>query len=365
MSTFSDVLMRLKNEIVTKATLIEGTFTMSNLRAVAKEFALFYNRLKILQDNYSLDTATGEYLDTIGSNDDGLDRHYAVFTWGDVTFTGLDGAVIPSGAIVSAPEYGVRYTVVGSVTIANGTATATVEALTVGTVGNVPAHSVTVIEKQITGVTGVDNAEAFDGGVDRESDDDYRERIKEKRRNPATSGNVYHYKLWAKEVNGVSAVKVFPLWKGLKTGTVKVSILGPDKKPASPELVQNAQQHIDPTNGKGGGQAPIGAIVTVATATEKPVNISAKVEVGAAGGNIEQVKAAFKKELEAYFASIAYDEKTDGVSVARIGYVLLNVEGVIDYAQLSVNGGTTAITIDEEEVLTVGTIDFTPAPVAA
>lgn len=47
-----------------------------------------------------------------------------------------------------------------------------------GTVGNQPAGSYTVPSSPITGFTGVENLEAFDGGMDAEEDDAYRERIR-------------------------------------------------------------------------------------------------------------------------------------------------------------------------------------------
>ena len=60
-------------------------------------------------------------------------------------------------------------------------------------------------------------------------------------------------------VEGVGAVKVFPLWNG--RGTVKVVITGPDLTEAPEALVRKVQEYIDPEPGMGKGKAPVGATV--------------------------------------------------------------------------------------------------------
>lgn len=355
MSRFDDALARMKALIKNPLNLIEGTFTMFNLRAVAQESAVLQNIMAIIESNYALRTATGLYLDA-KAEDYGLVRHYARPTWGGVTFYGNDGVVIPSSTVVAAPAYGVRFTVVGQVTIQDGEATASVQCLTEGSAGNVPANTVIQIVNKIPGVTSCTNKEAFTGGTDREEDEDFRERLYFKIRYPATSGNIYHYQQWATEVSGVGAVKVLPLWNG--PGTVKVSIIDSEGRAADEDLIAEVQEYIDPEPQRnGGGQAPIGALVTVSTATEKPVNVAATVELGTTG-DLGTVKTEFTNSLTEYFAEIAYDNQTDGVSPAIIGYRLLQVPGVVDYTGLTLNGSTDPVTIGEEEILIVGEIDL-------
>ena len=359
MSKFDDILNTLKSYLPTPQSKNEGTFSMFNLRAVAQAMAIQQNDMEIMNNNWSLDTATGVYLDRVADSY-GIYRHNAQYASGSVTFTGSDGAVVPSGTMVQAPDYGVQFNVVGNVTLTGGTGTGTAECTTIGSVGNVPAGTVTVITEQVQGVASVTNAAAFSGGADREEDNNLRLRVYNKIRYPATSGNVYHYQQWATSVQGVGAVKVFPLWDG--PGTVKVSILDAGGNPADSDLIQSVQDYIDPDEGKGGGQAPIGAIVTVTTASPKTVNVSATVELGATSSGIEAVKAAFTERLQVFFAEKAYDGETDGVSAALVGRELLDTPGVVDYANLTLNGGTQAVTIGEEEVLQVGTIMLTAAP---
>lgn len=358
MSKFTEALERMKEALSNPLSKIEGSFSMFNLRTVAKEFGVSYNQMQIMNDNWSLDTATGTYLDK-KSDDFGVDRHYARATWGEVTFTGSDGVVVPSDTVVAAPAYGVQFATVGDVTLTGGTATAEVTCTTIGTAGNVPAGSITQIMTSIAGVSSVTNEKDFSSGVNREDDDTFRERIYEKIRDPATSGNKADYRNWAREIAGVGRVKVLSLWNG--PGTVKVTFLDSNGDPASEDLVEEVQTHIDPEpQQEGNGRAPIGALVTVSTAITKTVDVSANVSLDVAG-DIEQVESDFSAALNVYFREIGYDEKTKIVSVAKIGDILFDVPGIVDYdaTSLRVNGGTSAVSIAEEEVLRAGTVTLT------
>ena len=358
MSLFDEVLTRLKDNLVSPLSKIEGTFTMFNLRSVAKEFARWYNEKKIVQDNYSLDTATGLYLDA-KSLDYGVTRQYAQPTWGEVTFTGNDGVKIPSGTLLLAPDYSVQFSVVGDYTISNGSVNASVKCLVPGSAGNIPENTLTSMVNPIAGVSSVTNANAFSGGTDKEDDESFRDRIFYKIRYPATSGNVYHYVQWATEVNGVGKVKVKPLWNG--PGTVKVSILDSNGDPAEQPLLDAVEEHIDPEPKQHGeGEAPVGALVTISTATEKVVNISATVTM-VEQGNLEEAKTAFSQALDDYFHEIAYDNKTYTLSVARVGYYLLETPNVVDYTNLTLNGGTSTLTIRDEEIFKMGEVTLSPA----
>lgn len=355
MSKFDDAVEIMRNALTSPLSKIEGTFSMFNIRAVAQDHAQISNNMEIINDNWSLDTAAGAYLDE-KAKDFGMTRHVAQYATGMVTFTGVSGSTIPGGTVVSAPEYGVKFITQENLIVQDeGTASVMVTCTTLGPAGNVPAGAVNTIDKKIQGVTSVTNEEAFTGGVDREDDDSFRLRIYFKIRYPATSGNIYHYQQWATEVSGVGAVKVFPLWNG--PGTVKVSILDANGDPATEDLIEQVQEYIDPEpQQNGGGQAPIGALVTVTTATAKAVNVAATVDLGSTAGGIDAVKMEFQQALTDHFHEIAYDNKTVSISPAQVGNILFDVPGVVDYANLTLNGGTANIPIGEEEVLQVGTI---------
>ena len=43
----------------------------------------------------------------------------------------------------------------------------------------------------------------------------------------------------------------------------------------------------------------------------------------------------------------------------KIGYIILDTEGVVDYTRLTVNGGSTNITINENELVVKGSLEVT------
>lgn len=156
---------------------------------------------------------------------------------------------------------------------------------------------------------------------------------------------------WAQQIQGVGGARVFPLWAGPKT--VKVVIVNAEHQPASPLLVSQVQQFIDPAPGLGEGQAPVGAVVTVESATGKVVDVSAKVTL-AAGYALQPVIQAFTALLEKYRKEKAF--AATYISQSVIGALLLNTEGVLDYSGLKLNGGTANIPLLETEVPLFGNV---------
>lgn len=349
-----EALERMRGLLEQPAARNEGSFSMFNLRAVAQELALLRNEMEILENHWSLDTAVGDFLDA-KAKDYGLARHGAAFAAGEMSCRGTAGAVLPPGGRFVAQGYGVVFAQMGELTIGeDGSGRAAIQAVGAGSTGNVPAGTVLVPQSAMNGFSEFRTVEATAGGYDRESDEQLRLRLYNRIRYPQTSGNVYHYRQWAQDVPGVGAVKVFPLWNG--PGTVKVSILDANGAPAAAELIQSVQDAIDPEPGRGAGKAPIGALVSVTTAVPVRVDVAATVVPGAQAPGLETLQAAFVQRLGVYFRSLAYNGRAAGVSPALVGRELLEVAGVLDYTALTLNGGTAAVAIGEEQVAVLGTV---------
>ncbi|MNI27130.1 Baseplate J-like protein [compost metagenome] len=205
----------------------------------------------------------------------------------------------------------------------------------------------------IPGLVGAELSDVLVPGEDAESDEELRQRYKLKTTRPATSGNKYHYEQWAAEVPGVGAAKIFPLWHG--AGTVKVVIVDATNSPASPTLIQDVQAYISPSAGMGGGKAPIGAQVTVASAIGKAIHISATITL-ASGYSLQQVNDHFISAVRDYFREIGFT--TSYLSIAKIGTILLDTLGILDYSALKLNSGMVNVAIAEEEIPTLGTVSL-------
>lgn len=188
-------------------------------------------------------------------------------------------------------------------------------------------------------------------------DDKVREAYREFVGSSANDGNVAQYKRWCNEYVStdnlrIGKSKIFPLWNG--ANTVKVSILSDENRKADEWLIYDFQKYLDPdSNGMGDGVAPIGAIVTVSTATEIPINISATIKLKEGHTAVPDITAA----IETYFSEIAYEKSQ--VSYMSIGAIILAVEGVDSISNLTINGGTADVALGAEEIPIVGTTEWT------
>lgn len=304
-------------------------------------------------------TSYGQYLDFLGEMKS-VFRHPATPAAGTVVFTGQPGTVIPAGFVVLTEAAGtfpaIEFKTKERVQIGeDGTVTVAAECLEPGTLGNVAAHTITLLSEPISGVTSVDNPEAFSGGTDEEDDDSFRERILVAYDEPL-SGAKKDYERWAKEVPGVGAVYVIPLWGG--PGTVKVLIMDSNGQPANQELIDAVQAHIAPDGNLGGGKAPIGADVTVDAPEVFAVDIAFSLFLK--GGYdaeiiVENIKARLR-DFMAEFELNTGDRPPDRITVTRVGYEILSVDGVADYANLTLNGNDDYVEIPVTKIPMLGEV---------
>lgn len=217
-----------------------------------------------------------------------------------------------------------------------------VECLTKGSVGNVAAYSIVVIPTTIQGIVSVTNPEEFTNGYDNETKEALLERYYIDLRTPAACGNKYHYQKWALEVEGVGKVKVKPLWNG--NNTVKVIILDSNYKIATPELIKEVQNYIDPYTldeegnkigwGCGNGEAPIGAYCTVTTAESLKLNFNIKIKKNEKYSN-STIQTNIENAINEYLDSQKFKElptETDFyyLSYSKLASKITLAEGVDD-----------------------------------
>ena len=135
-------------------------------------------------------------------------RKPATLAYGDVTVTGVEGAVIPAGTRLQASAApGVVFTSRAETAIAGGTATLTVDAGTEGAIGNLPAAAPMSLVVPVAGIApaAVAAAEGITRGVDAETDAQLLSRLLFRKRNPPRGGKPADYVRWTLEVAGIVA----------------------------------------------------------------------------------------------------------------------------------------------------------------
>lgn len=346
----NEILEEFLQDIPEQYEKRKGYFLWDILKAISIRIMYTLEKLTYVANKLDVNNLTELELERFITQRTGIERRKATHSTGILNIVGTGniniGDLFETDGLIRFQSTEQK-TIVGSGTIA-------IKCITAGKIGNVPTNSIKKMPITIAGINSCNNETETDGGYDEETDEDLRNRYFERLREPATSGNIYHYKRWAKEVEGVGEARVIPLWNGHTT--VKVIIINSDRQPADESLVEKVQEYIDPNiSGEGRGQAPVGAFCTVVSATPKNINISIKAILGK-NYDKEQVKKKINENLTLYLKEIAF--KKDILSYAIIGAKILDVDGVIDYSDLKINNQTSNIECGQEEVFILERVDF-------
>lgn len=323
----------------------EGSYTHDLVAPAMLEVWKIYQTLNGLIPMVFPDETSGEYIDKKCA-DYGITRKAGTKAAVTLTITGTTGSTVPKGTVFLTAE-NLRFVTDAAATLADGSAQVVATAADVGSAYNVGAGAVIRQLSSISGVTAVTNANPAQGGSDPETDAALLVRLYERLQSPATSGNADHYKQWALSVGGVGAAKVLPLADG--PGTVKVLIASAGMGPVDSAIVQACADYIETVR-------PIGAAVTVETVAGLDINVSATVTIDSST-TAATVQAAFTAALEKYLQSISFVQYT--VPYSRIGFLLAGIDGVLDYAGLTVNGGTANVVVAENQVPMAGAVSIT------
>jgi uncharacterized phage protein gp47/JayE len=344
--TFETILQRMLDRIPATIDKREGSIIYDALAPAAAELAQAYIELDVILTETFADTSNGEFLARRAA-ERGVNRKPATKAVRLGLFTDSSEAAFdpPIGSRFSGDD--LNYVVVEKITDGQFK----LECETAGEVGNSYVGTLLPIG-YIPELATATLTDILVPGANEESDESLRERYFEEIINQAIDGNIAQYRKWANEYAGIGRAKVFPLWDG--PNTVKVSILDAENQVASAGLISDFQEYLDPgAEGLGNGVAPIGAKVTVTTATGVNINVSAEIVLAEGYSEVNGVDEA----LTAYLKEIAYAKNT--VSYISIGAAILDVPAVDQVRNLQVNGTTTDIVLTAEQIPILGTTNWT------
>ncbi len=321
----------------------EGFPTWDILKAAAFGIKRVWDKVFMIDYLQDVDNLTGTDLERFIYQRKGLKRKEATHAVGFVNIVRGEG-VVREGDVFSTSG-GVEFTATETKAVKEGDKVA-VQAINAGLVGNVAAETIVEMPVTIQGIAKITNDAPSADGYDSEDDDSLRDRYYEALREPATSGNVAHYRRWAREVEGVGDCKVFALWKG--DNTVQVVIVDDNGLSPTAETVKRCQDYIDPDSaGTGMGEAPIGAHCTVNAATVLNIDVSATIVLDN-NVELENIKASASAAIKKYLASVALN--AEYVSMAKLGNIIISTEGVADYHSLKINGNADRVPVPAKSV---------------
>lgn len=297
----------------------------------------------------------GKFAD-LHAQENGMKRKAACPAETTLLVEGTPGFTVPKGFVFATAKVGnadsIEFTAEADVKLDEaGRAEIPVCCTQNGTIGNVPESSIVLMGDPVEEITSVSNPEAATGGIEEESDAALIARIIEKERSNDSShvGCDSDYVRWALEVDGVGSAAVIPEWMGKGSGTVKLIVMDYNGQPANESILEAVYEHIISPDDRDARLAPIGAILTVTTAKALEISISAKVTLEE-GITLESVKSAYAAGIANYLneaKSEKYFRRT------RAGSILSETAGVVDYADLLINGAEANVPIAPEDYPTI------------
>ena len=389
--TYEIVLRRILARVSSAFDKREGSIIFDATAPASFELAILYTALDYILNETFADTATRDHLLRRAAEYGVYPKpagyaHLLAF---------IDGVEIAPGTRFSLENDELNYVVLGRLPDrdADGHTAYEVQCETIGEIGNRYFGNLLPADKFISGLTYAALVELLIPGEDEQETESFRQDYFDAFRNKYFGGNRADYVRWVKALQGVGAVKVYPVWnyamnpvklipqftqqefEGILPqapssmrpwlgyvyecaaklwltvgGTVKLVVLGADYKPASPELVDDVQTAIDPerNHGEGLGIAPIGHVVNVFPAIERQITVefTPVITSGANTVDLSWVHAAAEEKVEEHFLSLA---KTWGMSNsdtfatnaitvrwAQIMNALIDIPGLLDVLHLRV-----------------------------
>lgn len=144
------------------------------LRIFAWMLNLLFSTLEDVYNSRFIDTAVGSSLYNLGRAI-GLQLLGAQKAVGYLTFYGEDGVEVPEGYLAETVA-GMQYVTLQSGVIKDGSVILPATAAVAGPDGNTLEGTITGITNPMSGITGVTNVAAFEGGRNTETDAEFRER---------------------------------------------------------------------------------------------------------------------------------------------------------------------------------------------
>lgn len=302
--------------------------------------------------------AWDEWLDLHGTQVH-LTRHEAEYATGSVTITGTAGTLIESGTVFCTPATdsgpAIEFATLENADIGeDGSVTISIRAVEAGPDSNVAANTIVIMAKPNKAVTSITNEAATSGGTDRESNDDFYDRIAAEYDNSMTYlGNDTDYIRWAKAAGAGDCI-VVPAANG--PGTVKLVLVDANGQPASQDLIDAVFNYIVSPNDRTARLLPTAcAELSCVAATTVSINYTITGLLYDSTTNIEQIKKDFAEAVKAVYSE-AKNESLLRYNDVRP--VIKGIAGVEDFETFLINGGMSNIKLQKEEYPETGVLDF-------
>ena len=339
----------------------EGSEIRNILEAIACDvFHMELNDQNILSACF-LSTSYGSYLDLFGEELN-TPRRLGTVAWGTVTFS-LQEPVnylisIPQGTVLVAEATGLYYVTNMTVEIPIGETTVDCPTYSQvpGSGTNAEADTITMFrESNVYNEVSVTNPEAFSGGTDDESDDDYRNRLLAVKSQDGFGSREYYNRI-GRSVTGVHDV----LLTASSTDTAKVLVNGYEKPLDEDILAQVTAVYTNEQNVVYNHTFE----VEETDYTDTPLEVTAVVTDEVSDSIFEDLLSLFFNGGEAVINNTPMNYGGLSINKEVTNYTLLTIletlPFVVQITSLTSDGSTfNKLTPDTDTVLKLGTVTIT------
>ena len=358
-NTAEEIHQRMMNNLPADIDDMPGGFPYDFTMPAALEKDEFINyhlvrALMIAFPQYAWD----EWLDLHGQQVH-LERHAPGKSYGNVLITGTAGTTVAAGSIFCTPATdsgpSIEFESLEDAEIGeDGTVLVNVQAVESGTGSVVAANTVVLMAKPDKNITAVNNPEAITGGTERESNDDFYDRIAAEYKNSMTYlGNDTDYERWAKQAGAGDCI-VISAAEG--PGTVKLVLVDGNGQPANEKLVQDVYNYIVSPEDRSKRLLPTACSKLICEpATTVMVNFTITGLIYDETTSIEQIKIDFTEAIKAVY------NEAKNESILRyndVRPIISDLAGVTDFSEFYMDGEMKNIKLGKEEYPETGILDF-------
>lgn len=350
--TYKSILVDTKNDIGDEVIKVEGSLVHNALSALAYEIEKLYIQLDYIIEQSHAGTADIEHLEMIAL-DRGILRKEATNAYVKAEFN----VAVPIGSRYSLKGY--NY---GAVEVINDTLHQYKMIVEETGAGPNDLRGDLIPIDFTEGLESAKVTELLVAGDDDESKESLYKRYIESFTSQSFAGNIAAYKEKFASIQGIGGSKIYPTWQG--AGTVKAVLISSDYTAVSDYLIGQIRAEAVPAKGSGYGWAPIGHNLTIESVKEVVISVSTQITY-AAGYSSSNLSEKIKEKIKEYLKGIAEawkegDEHTEAiVYISRLESAILDVQGVLDVNNTSLNKNANNLTLQSDEIPKLGEVVLT------
>ena len=350
--TYKSILADTKSDIGDEVIKVEGSLVHNALSALAYEIEKLYIQLDYIVEQSHAGTADLEHLEMIAL-DRGILRKEATNAYVKAEFN----VAVPIGSRYSLKGYNYR-----AVEVINDTLHQYKMIVEETGAGPNDLRGDLIPIDFTEGLESAKVTELLVAGDDDESKESLYKRYIESFTSQSFAGNIAAYKEKFASVQGIGGSKIYPTWQG--AGTVKAVLISSDYTAVSDYLIGQIRAEAVPAKGSGYGWAPIGHNLTIESVKEVVISVSTQITY-AAGYSSSNLSEKIKEKIKEYLKGIAEawkegDEHTEAiVYISRLESAILDVQGVLDVNNTSLNKNGSNLTLQSDEIPKLGEVALT------